>query len=175
MPASEFDGSPSSIHAADLERRLASAVAARVPGVDQRVLKAATNLKRAATVLDQVEIRDLHSFTGRTTAAFRVLVVIWAFGPTEAREVARLSGVSRQAVSSVLTTLERDGLISRERATKADKRLVPITITPEGAELVEQHLVPQNEVQQAFFEVLAPEELETLMDLLGRLIITAHG
>jgi MarR family transcriptional regulator, organic hydroperoxide resistance regulator len=164
----------SAVRADNFQEFLAGAVSRRSPDVDPLVLKAATNLKRAATILDQIEQRELHSFTGRTTAAFRVLVMIWAFGPVEAKDVARLSGVSRQSVSAVLATLERDELVSRERATKEDKRLVPVTVTTAGAELVEQHLTPQNKIQQKFFEGLEPDEVAILVQLLGRLIVNAH-
>lgn len=166
--------SPSAISAKDFEGLVAAAVVARHQEVDQRVLRAATDLKRAANVLEQIEVRKVHASAGRTSAAFRVLVMIWAFGPIEAKDVTRLSGVTRQAVSSCLATLDRDGLVSRERATKADKRLVPVTVTQAGAELVERNLLPQNQVQQAFFEVLSPDELTTLTDLLARLLVAAH-
>jgi DNA-binding MarR family transcriptional regulator len=166
--------SPSSISAKDLDGLLAAAATTCRPKMDQEVLRAATNLKRAATVLDQIEVRSVHTSTGRTSAAFRVLVMTWAFGPIEAKDVSRLSGVSRQAVSGVLATLERDGLVTRERATKADKRLAPVTITAAGAELVEKNLLPQNQVQREFFGALSPDELQTLIDLLARLIVAAH-
>ena len=165
---------PSEVHATDLELALAAAVAQLSDDVDPLVVKAATNLKRAATILDQIEVRELHSSTGRTTSAFRVLVMLWAFGPMEAKDVARLSGVSRQAVSTVLATVERDGLVTRERATKADKRLAPVTLSEAGAALVESHLVPQNKLQRAFFEALSPQEIATLVSLLGRLIVATH-
>jgi len=163
-----------SITAQDLEALLSHAVTEIHPEVDERALKAAINLKRAATILDQIELSELHSYTGRTSAAFRVLVMIWGFGPMEAKDVARLSGVSRQAVSSVLSTLERDGLVSRQRAAKADKRLVPITVTEAGAALVEEHLAPQNRLQGEFFSVLSPDELATFVSMLARLIVAAH-
>ena len=165
---------PSSISAKDLDGLLAATVTAERSDIDKNVLRAATNLKRAATVLDQMEIRDVHSTTGRTPAAFRVLVMTWAFGPIEAKDVSRLSGVSRQAVSGVLATLERDGLVSRERATKADKRLVPVTITEAGAALVKENLVPQHHVQQRFLSALSPDELLTLTELLSRVVVAAH-
>lgn len=165
---------PSSISAKDMDGMLAAAVTGARPEIDQNVLRAATNLKRAATILEQVETHILHGATGRTPAAFRVLVMTWAFGPIEAKDVSRLSGVSRQAVSGVLATLERDGLVSRERATREDKRLAPITITAAGRSLVEDNVLHQNEIQKSFFGGLSAAELQTLIELLGRLILAAH-
>ncbi|MER8073019.1 MarR family transcriptional regulator [Streptomyces sp. NPDC094034] len=165
---------PSSISAKDMDAMLAATVTNGHPELSHDILRAATNLKRAATVLEQIETRMVHNTTGRTSAAFRVLVMTWAFGPIEAKDVSRLSGVSRQAVSGVLATLERDGLVGRERATKADKRLVPVTITEAGRDLVEGNLLRQNEVQQEFFGSLSSEEMQTLIELLSRLIVAAH-
>ncbi|MDN5913628.1 MAG: MarR family transcriptional regulator [Pseudonocardia sp.] len=165
---------PSSISAKDLDGMLAATVTSDRPELDQEILRAATNLKRAATVLEQIETRNVHNTTGRTSAAFRVLVMTWAFGPIEAKDVSRLSGVSRQAVSGVLATLERDGLVSRERATKTDKRLAPVTITDTGQQLVEDNLHRQNEVQKDFFGALSADELGTLIELLSRLVIAEH-
>jgi MarR family transcriptional regulator, organic hydroperoxide resistance regulator len=172
--APECSGEPTSVTAQGFDSAIAAAVLDGHPDIDAHVLRAATNLKRAATILDQTELQQLHSLTGCTTAAFRVLVIIWTFGPVEAKDVARLSGVSRQAVSSVLATLERDGLVHRERATKADKRLVPITVTGAGRALVDQHLGPQNKIQAAFFHALSSEELDIFVGLLTRLIVAAH-
>jgi DNA-binding MarR family transcriptional regulator len=165
--------SPSTISAGDLEDLLAEVITSRHSTADQHALRAATNLKRAANILNQLELSRLHPSTGRTPAAFRVLFMIWSFQPIEATDIERLSGVSRQSVSGLLATLERDGCIARGRS-ESDKRQAPITTTAAGAALVEEHLLPQNEVQQDFFGALSADEVETLTKLLARLIVAAH-
>jgi hypothetical protein len=57
----------------------------------------------------------LHRRRGWTWAGFRIMNVLWALGPIELRDLARLAGASRAATSSVLNTLERDGLVTRTR------------------------------------------------------------
>lgn len=162
------------VSAADMDQVLAQILTDNQPSMDRQVSRAATNLKRASNVIEQVEIRKVHNHTGLTPAAFRVLLMTWAFGPVEAKHLSRISGVSRQAVSGVLANLERDGLVSRERAVKSDRRLVPTQVTDAGRELIEANIAHHNAVQREFFSPLSTEELETLTDLLRRLVVNAH-
>lgn len=159
----------------DLEGLLASAVIGKQADIDELSLRASINLKRASLVLNQREGHILQPATGRTAASLRVLTLVWAFGPIEAKDLARLSGVTRQAVSGCLATLERDALVQREYETEGDKRLMPITVTSAGHEFVEKYLVPQNEVHQGFFRALDEDELRTLVALLARLVVSDHA
>lgn len=165
------------VHATDMDWVLADILTSGHPEMDRDVSRAATNLKRAANILEQVEVRFVHNGTlvhngtGLTPAAFRVLLMTWAFGPVEAKDVARLSGVSRQAVSSVLANLERAGLVTRERAVKSDKRLVPVSLTAEGRALMEENVAHHNSVQARYFASLTRQELRTLTNLLRKLIV----
>ena len=164
----------SKISAKDMEDLIATAIATQCPDADQDPMRAAANLKRAANILNQLEFVRLHPSTGRTPSAYRVLFMIWCFEPVEATEIGRLSAVSRQSVSAILSTLEKDGLVSRRRS-EVDKRQAQITTTPAGTELVVENLLPQNEVQRNFFAPLSSEELQTFTDLLARVILAAHG
>lgn len=165
-------GRPVAAH--ELESLLASAVTAREGDVDELALRASINLKRAAVVLNQREVSALHQVSGSSSASMRVLIMVWAFGPMEAKDLARLSGVTRQAVSGCLATLERDGLVRRERELSEDRRLVSITVTPSGREAVEGYLGPQNALHRVYFRSLEDSELETLVQLLSRLVVTGH-
>src|ERR1700740_15596 len=77
------------------------------------------------------DFEALHRRRGWTWAGFRIMNVLWAVGAAELRDVARLSGGSRAAVSRALNTLERDGLVSRIRDS-ADRRLVRLQLTEHG-------------------------------------------
>ena len=62
----------------------------------------------------------MHRPRGFSWPGFRVLFVLRTAGPAEARQVAKLSGMSRAAVSALVNTLERDGLapVSLERVVE---------------------------------------------------------
>jgi DNA-binding MarR family transcriptional regulator len=158
------------IRALDLENLMVSAVTDRHPEVSHVALRLAINLKRAATILLQREESDFLGVLNRSTAAVRALTMIWMFEPVEARDIARLSGYSRQAVSGVLTTLERDGLITRERGSSSDRRLAPVSITTGGRTFVEDVLPRQNVTEGRFFGALSESEQEDLGRLLAKLV-----
>ena len=162
-----------SVHASDLEDVIASIVTSEYPHVDERALRLATNLKRAANVLVQREESEIFSATNRSSAAVRALTMIWMFEPIEARDIARLSGFTRQAVSGVLTTLERDGFITRERGSSHDRRLAPVSITDAGRAFVERVIPEQNNTEATFFSVLDEHEQRQLTVLLSKLIVHA--
>src|ERR1700751_2110888 len=93
----------------------------RVDGVVDRDAAEHAELVFNLTRLHHRLSRDfeaLHRRRGGTWAGFRIMNVLWAVGAAELRDVARLSGGSRRAVSRPLNTLERDGLVSwiRDRA-----------------------------------------------------------
>jgi DNA-binding MarR family transcriptional regulator len=161
------------IHAVDLEDAIASMVLNHHPDLSESALRLATNLKRAATVLVQREESAFLSEVNRSSAAVRALTMIWMFEPVEARDIARLSGYSRQAVSGVLTLLERDGLIVRERAASSDRRLAPVSITQAGRAFVEAIIPRQNRLEADYFARLSEVEQRQLASLLAKLIIGA--
>ncbi|MFT7327730.1 MAG: hypothetical protein ACI88S_002162, partial [Ilumatobacter sp.] len=57
----------------------------------------------SARVVGDLE-SEVHRPLGLSIAGFRVLFTVWVFDSLEVREIARLSGVSRAAVSGVVTT-----------------------------------------------------------------------
>ncbi|MEN2738449.1 MarR family transcriptional regulator [Microbacterium sp. X-17] len=158
------------VRAEELADVTASAVSQWHPEVNELPLRLAFNLKRAATALTQREESAFSGATNRSVAAVRALTMIWMFEPVEARDIAELSGFSRQAISGVLTTLERDGLISRERAVGADRRLAPVSITEAGRDLLGEVLPRQNLVDEDFFSVLDDDERQQLVALIGKVM-----
>jgi DNA-binding MarR family transcriptional regulator len=92
-------------------------------------------------------------------------------GELEPRDIARLSGLSRAAVSSVLNTLERDGLVERSRESH-DRRLVTVRLTADGARRLVTAYERQNAVEQDFFGPVSVADrrrlARDLADLLAR-------
>lgn len=105
---------------------------------------------------------------GWTWAGFRLLNLLWAAGPVEARRLRRLSGSSRAAISSLLGTLERDGLVRRERSGD-DRRQVEVALTDTGRRRLAGGQLAQAERDRAWFAVLTPEEARVLGGLVARL------
>lgn len=139
--------------------------------IDPVAFAASFNLFRLSTRLLQDLESTVHRPRGLSLAGFRVLFTTWIHDQLEPRELARLSGVSRAAVSGVLKTLERDGLIARNREQR-DGRLVTVRVTEDGEALLRETYEAQNRREQQHFASLAPEQVEEFRSLMQRLLAT---
>lgn len=105
---------------------------------------------------------------GWSWAGFRIMNLLWAAGPLEARQLGTLSGASRATISSLLGTLERDGLVVRDRSEE-DRRQVLVRLTEDGRTRLRDGLVAQAERDRAWFAVLDAGEQAQLNSLLRKL------
>ncbi|CDO90170.1 MarR family winged helix-turn-helix transcriptional regulator [Mycobacterium triplex] len=112
------------------------------------------------------DFERLHRRRGWTWAGFRIMNVLWAIGASELRDVARLSGASRAAVSSALNTLERDGLVNRTRES-ADRRLVRVALTPHGRVALREAMREQGNREREWLSALTPLDQRRLNGLLA--------
>jgi DNA-binding MarR family transcriptional regulator len=114
---------------------------------------------------------EVHRPLGLSIAGLRVLFTVWVFDSLEVREIARLSGVSRAAVSGVVTTLEKEGLARRKR-DHDDGRLVSVGATPAGVEMLATAYREQNTREGELFAALSPPELDQFTGLLRKILNT---
>jgi DNA-binding MarR family transcriptional regulator len=114
------------------------------------------------------DFEGLHRRRGWTWAGFRIMNVLWAVGAAELRDVARLSGASRAAVSSALNTLERDGLVSRTRDS-TDRRLVSVQLTPHGRLALREAMREQGDREREWLSALTAPDQRRLSELLAEL------
>ena len=114
------------------------------------------------------DFESLHRRRGWTWAGFRIMNVLWAVGAAELRDIARLSGASRAAVSSALNTLERDGRVSRTRDS-ADRRMVRVQLTEHGRSALREAMREQAGREREWLAALAPADQKRLSGLLATL------
>jgi DNA-binding MarR family transcriptional regulator len=126
------------------------------------------NLYRTATdVIAVMEAQALKPY-GLTHAGFVLLMTLWITGSREIRELAAVQRVSRPAIVSAVSTLERAGLVRRVR-TASDRRLVHVELTPRGRTCIERVQSTQHRFECAVSSALNPAEQRTLTTLLRRL------
>ncbi|MTD56569.1 MarR family winged helix-turn-helix transcriptional regulator [Amycolatopsis pithecellobii] len=142
----------------------------RIAGLHEVAASLGILLTRSALAHVQEAEARVHRPAGWSWSGFRIMYIIWMFGEVEARDVARISGVSRQTTSSVLATLESKGLVDRQRTSTQDKRLIAVRLTPEGKTAFEKAFVEQNELDSEIFTTLTSEEQLTLQRLLQRVL-----
>jgi DNA-binding MarR family transcriptional regulator len=125
------------------------------------------SLMRLHSRLSQ-DFESMHRKLGWTWSGFRIMNILWALGPVDQRDLARLSGDSRAAISSAVKTLERDGLVARARVAD-DRRLVNVSLTGHGADKLREGMQNQAEREGAWYAALSPAQRIELSDLLTRL------
>jgi DNA-binding MarR family transcriptional regulator len=113
--------------------------------------------------------RGAHQARGRNWLGFRLLYMIWMFEPVEAKDLARFAQISRQTISSALSVLEADGLITRSRSSATDRRLVQLGLTEKGRDEARESILAQNNAMTEWLHVLDEDEQDTLLRLLRRL------
>ncbi|MEU8824895.1 MarR family transcriptional regulator [Streptomyces sp. NPDC048636] len=143
-----------------------------LPDVDPLAMRLVLSLHRAANMLVYDLESTVHRPRGWSWPGFRVLFVVWLTGPVEAKKVAELSGMSRAAVSALVATLERDGLLTKERAPH-DRRAVHLGLTDQGRDAITAAFREHNAREKEWAGSLSADEQATLVALLEKL--TAHS
>jgi len=153
----------------DFQQQAAAKVEGLGDDLDLDTFAAAFNLFRVSTKLIQDLDTNVHRKLGLSIAGFRVMFTVWVFDTLEPREIAKLSGVTRAAISGVLNTLERNSLIRRTRE-QTDKRLISVRLTAMGEELIQTAYRAQNKREQQQFASLTRAEIQAFSAIMAKLI-----
>ena len=95
---------------------------------------------------------------GMTHAGWQVLLAIGSTERLTQREIAARCYVTPATVTGVVDTLEREGLVVRERGTD-DRRLVRVALTAEGrARLARMRKAATKEMDPVFADLTGREE-----------------
>jgi DNA-binding MarR family transcriptional regulator len=140
-------------------------------GTDLDAMLVVFNVLRLSNRLVHDLESSVHRPRGLSWAGFRLLFALWVAGPLEPRALARLSAVSRASISSVLNTLQRDGLIERRRES-SDRRVVTVVLTDRGRTVVADAFGEHNRREQAWLAGLSAAEQQDLAGLLHRVLDT---
>lgn len=154
---------------AAFEQRAADKIAAAIEDADLDAFRASFDAIRFATRLVQRVESTVHRPAGWSMAGFRVMFCVWVAGELEPRDIAHFSGLSRAAVSSVLNTLEREGLVQRHRESD-DRRLVTVRLTQRGEQGLVTAYREQNRAEQDIFGGMSRGELRTYVRRLQQLL-----
>jgi DNA-binding MarR family transcriptional regulator len=131
-------------------------------------------LNRASDLVTYDLEAAVHRPRGRSWSAFRLLFVVWLAGPLEPKSAARLTGMSRAAVSNLMKPLVADGLLDRV-PDERDGRSVQLSLTDAGHEEMVSVFREHNEREFGWTGALTEEEQRILVLLLGKLITGRAG
>jgi DNA-binding MarR family transcriptional regulator len=140
----------------------------RLPEIDPEAMRLILTLYRVTNMVIYDMESVVHRPRGWSYPGFRLLFTLWIAGPMEAKRAAELSGMSRQAVSALVRTLDRDGLVSKVPAVH-DRRAVRLSLTAEGEEAISGAFMTHNARETLWADTLSGEERDTLARLLAKL------
>ena len=136
-------------------------------GVDLDAQAVVFQLYRTSTdVIAALEAKALRPL-GLSHTGFALLVTIWVGGPQEVRGLARKHRLSKPSITSAIGTLERMGLVARERSTE-DRRLVSVALTAQGRRLVRRAQAALHRCERALTAGLTKAERRQIAAWLRR-------
>jgi MarR family transcriptional regulator, 2-MHQ and catechol-resistance regulon repressor len=98
---------------------------------------------------------------------FSVLEVLYQKGKQTIQQIGNCILVSSGSMTYVIDKLEQRGLLSRN-ACPDDRRVIHVTLTDEGNELMNEIMPKYHEVVNHMFDSLNSDEAETLVQLLKK-------
>jgi DNA-binding MarR family transcriptional regulator len=125
-------------------------------------------LGRAAARVQELGLADLEPL-GITPREYSVLAVVAESSPLSQTSVADILGLDRTTILKLGASLERHGLIARERDPD-DKRAYALALTPAGDRLRAQAFELLLECERRFLVPLSRSERSQLHQYLTRLV-----
>ncbi|WP_416898428.1 MAG: MarR family winged helix-turn-helix transcriptional regulator [Minwuia sp.] len=104
---------------------------------------------------------------GLTLREWRILAVVYLFGPGIARKISETALLDPAHVSRTVHAMRRRGLVEF-RENKDDRRQIIVALTDEGDRVARDVLPKVIGVNNAFRGIYTEEEFETLIELLAR-------
>jgi DNA-binding MarR family transcriptional regulator len=105
---------------------------------------------------------------GLTGPQLTVIKLLETFGDLSLSSLSERIRAQNSTVTRIIDRMEREELVVRERST-ADRRVVLIKLTPKGKELARSIEVQPMEIFRGALGALAPEDVEHLVRILGKL------
>ena len=128
-------------------------------------LHAISNIYRAATAVRRRAEREVLAQHNLSWGGFTILWVLWVWGQMDTARLAAECGLAKGTLTGMLTTLERQELVERERV-ETDRRKVTVALTADGLALIEDLFPRFNAYETAMSEGLSLEEKRELARLL---------
>ena len=143
------------------------------PDIDPQAARLFEEFRVVAHQFHQLSENSLDS-SGLSYAQYRVLMNL-RFCEWESKgdglnpsEISAAQGTSRNTISSLIRSLEKDGYIERHLDSD-DRRRFNIRLSEAGREIAFEHEHNHFQLIANLFSVLTPQEIETLSTLLQKL------
>lgn len=84
------------------------------------------------------------------------------------KDIEEEMGIRKSSVTSLINTLEKNGLIKREQ-TKSDARFKKVVLTQKGVLVHEEVINELNRVENVLSDGLSEEDVEKFFELMGKI------
>lgn len=129
-------------------------------------------MRAASAVRRYLERGELATYN-ITWSGLVVLTQLWLFGDTASHEIANQTSMSKGTLTGIVSTLESHGWLVRARAD--DRRVVMLSLTPTGEELVGELLPKFQKYDDGIIVGLPADEREQLIGALRTVIRNAEA
>jgi len=149
--------------------------AAARPDLDASPMGVIGRICRLAALLTKEQTR-VFSEHGLDFACFDVLATLRRSGPPHSltpTQLAKAMIVTPSAVAQRLTRLEEEGLLVRSH-TKTDRRVIIVTLTDKGQELLDSTLPAHLENEQRMLADFSTEDRKMMESLLRRFLVSQN-
>lgn len=157
-------------HLLDAEQDIQARLGDRALDFDS--LRAISNIYRAAAAVRRRAEREVLAGAGLTWGGFTILWVLWVWGEKEASDLAAECDLAKGTLTGMVTTLEKHGLVERERL-ETDRRRVMVRLTAAGLATIEDVFPRFNSFEGAMAAGLSTAEKQELARLLR--IVTGNA
>jgi DNA-binding MarR family transcriptional regulator len=144
------------------------------PSGDPSATECAQNLMRAADLFRDADTRALRHHGLSIPARILLATLEGAGEPLPHSTLAERLFVTGASVTSLVDTLERKGLVRRDRH-EDDRRVVLVELTDAAYPVIDAYLAEVTALHRAEFDVLSDDERETLTTLLARVAARIEG
>jgi len=140
--------------------------------LDFEAMLAISNIYRAAAAVRRRAEREVLAPYGLSWGGFTIMWVLWVWGEMETAGLAVECDLSKGTLTGMVTTLEKQSLVSRTRLAN-DKRRVVVALTALGTQTIEDVFPKFNTFESSMADGLSSEERQQLARLLRRVVANA--
>jgi DNA-binding MarR family transcriptional regulator len=141
--------------------------------LDFKAAHALSSLFRAANAVRSELTNKVLREHDLTWTGFVVMWVVWIWEEMETRHVAESADISKATLTGVVKTLEGRGLI-RRKGDENDRRLVLLSLTEDGVNLMEKLYPVFNTVESQLVSGLSERAVQDLTRILRNLVVTVE-
>jgi DNA-binding MarR family transcriptional regulator len=141
--------------------------------LDFESMLAISNIYRAATAVRRRAERTMLTDYGLSWGGFTALWVLWVWGEMETAQLSAECGLSKGTLTGVVTTLEKQGRVTRTRM-QSDRRRVIVALTEQGSDTIQTLFPIFNSFESTMTEGLTSDERKELARLLRTVVRNAQ-